>query len=236
MWKVAVVEDEQESVQKLEAYIRQYGDENGEEFQISFFGNGEEILASLDAGFDVILLDIEMPVMNGMEAAEAIRSRDENVVLMFITNLAQYAIRGYEVGALDFVLKPVTYFTFRQKFKKAMTRAGQRKNQEILLNVPGGAVRLLLRDLYYVGGQNRLLYYHTSHGDYTVKGTLKNAEEELASHHFVKCNHWYLVNLLHVQEIGKDTVTVAGTELEVSRRSRGAFLDALTKYMGGSQL
>ena len=79
-----------------------------------------------------------------------------------------------------------------------------------------------------------LLYYYTTHGDYTVKGALKNVEEELASRHFVKCNHWYLVNLRHVQEIGKDTVTVAGKVLEVSRRSRAAFLEALTKYMGGS--
>lgn len=75
-----------------------------------------------------------MPGMNGMEAAEKIRQTDENVVLMFITNMIQYAIRGYSVGALDFVMKPVNYYTFSLKLTRAIGRI-QKNGKEILLKL-----------------------------------------------------------------------------------------------------
>ena len=108
MYRIAIVEDDKSFIEELKKYLEQYSQEEGQEFEISTFYDGEEILENHVSGYDLILLDIEMPKVNGMDAAEKIREADENVVLMFITNMAQYAIRGYSVGALDFVMKPIT--------------------------------------------------------------------------------------------------------------------------------
>ena len=114
-------------------------------------------------------------------------------------------------------------------------RVWQRVDDEILLTLRDGVVKVSVRQIYYVEVQNRMLIYHTMNGDYTMRGTMKSVEEQLAKYHFVKCNHWYIVNLSHVERISKDTVTVAGTELEISRRSRTSFLNALTDFMGGAR-
>ena len=169
-----------------------------------------------------------------VEAAERLRLQDSDVVLMFVTNMAQYAINGYAVGALDFVLKPVNYYTFSVRFARAITRAEHRENGQILLTLPDCVRRIDTRQIYYVEVQNRMLHYHTELGEFVLRGTMQSAEKELSRYHFVRCNHWYLVNLSHVAEVRREMVVVAGAELEISRRNRTAFLTALTDYVGGN--
>ena len=175
-----------------------------------------------------------MPKVNGMDAAEQIRTMDESVVLMFITNMASYAIRGYGVGALDFVMKPINYYTFSMKMTRALKRVKQKEQKQILLTLPDGVKKLELNEIYFIEVQNRMLYYHTVEGDYIVRGTMQAAESMMAEYPFAKCNHWYLVNLMHVKETKGGMVTVGPFELEISRRNKTAFLKALTEYMGGN--
>ena len=234
MYHIAIVEDDAEFREKLAEYLARYQYENQLEFKISVFADGAEILQTYQPIYDIVLLDIEMPKINGMDAAKQIRTRDENVVLMFITNMAGYAIHGYEVGALDFVMKPITYYTFSMKLTRALKRAKQQEQKAVLLPLPDGAKKLELNEIYFVEGQNRMLHYHTADGDYIVKGTMQSAEKALHAYPFAKCNHWYLINLMHVKEVRKNTVIVGPFELEISRRNKTAFLKALTEYMGGS--
>ncbi len=234
MYRIAIVEDERAFVEELKGYLKQFEAENGVEFEVSAFYDGAEILENYKPKYDLILLDIEMPMVNGMDAAEKIREVDETVVLMFITNLAQYAIKGYSVGALDFVMKPISYYTFSMKMKRALKRVEKKELPTILLTLPDGVKKIDVRQIYYVEVQNRTLHYHTSEGDFAVRGTLQAAEENLPSQVFIRCNHWYLVNLMHVSEVRKNIAVVGGFEVEISRRNRAAFLKSLADHMGGN--
>lgn len=233
MLRIAVVEDDLTALSQIEQFLSQYQSERSLSITVSPFRDGSEILSDYRPIYDIILLDIEMPQVDGMAAAETIRQTDPNVVIVFITRMAQYAIQGYSVGALDFVLKPLTYYTFSVKLDRALRLVDRRRPTQIMLPVPNGAVRLDTRQIYYVEIQDRHLHYHTDQGAYTVRGSMKKAEIQLAEHHFVKCNYWYLVNLYHVTEVRKDIAVVAGCELEISRRTRTAFLTALSDYLGG---
>lgn len=233
MLHIAVVEDDADALEQTRGFLERYARENGLELRISLFRDGSGILADYRPVYDVIFLDIEMPEVSGMEAARRIRAQDGDVVLVFVTNMARYAIQGYSVGALDYVLKPINYYTFSTKLERAVSMARRRSSGQVILNRPDGAVRLETRQIYYVEIQSRVLYYHTELGVFSVRGTLQSAEEKLAKYHFVRCNYWYLVNLMHVSEIHRDTVVVAGHELEISRRNRTAFMTALTDYVGG---
>ena len=234
MYHITIVEDEISFATQLQEYLKQYEEENDVRFKISVFGDGAEILEDYQPLYDIILLDIEMPKVNGMKAAEEIRAQDADVTLMFITNMANYAIRGYEVGALDFVMKPINYYTFSMKMTRVLKRTKQKAQQEILLTLPDGVKKLNVQQIYYVEVQNRMLYYHTDEGVFVMRGTMQSVEQMLAPYAFAKCNHWYIVNLKHVSEVKKNTAIVAGSELEVSRRNRTAFLKALTDYVGGT--
>ena len=234
MYHIAIVEDEIEFRVQLQEYLKQYQKENNVQFKISTFGDGAEILEDYQQLYDIILLDIEMPKINGMEAAEQIRKQDADVVLMFITNMASYAIHGYEVGALDFVMKPINYYTFAMRMTRALKRAKQKEQQQILLTLSDGVKKFGINQIHYIEVQNRMLHYHTDEGEYVVRGTMQSVEQMLAPYPFVKCNHWYIVNLMHVSEVKKNVAVVGNDELEISRRNRTAFLKALTEYVGGA--
>lgn len=234
MYHIAIVEDEAEFAVQLQEFLKQYQKENDIAFKVTVFGDGAEILEDYQPLYDIILLDIEMPKVNGMEAAEQIRKTDSDVVLMFITNMASYAIRGYEVGALDFVMKPITYYTFSMKLTRALKRAKQKEQQQILLGLSDGVKKVGIQQIFYVEVQNRMLHYHTDEGEYVMRGTMASVEQMLAPYPFIKCNHWYIVNLMHVSEVRGNIAIVGGHELEISRRNRTAFLKTLTEYVGGT--
>lgn len=234
MYRIAVVEDEQQYRDEVCQYIEQYATEHQLKFDVTTYTDGQEIVDDVQKHYDIIFFDIEMTQLNGMDAAKVIRERDVNVVMVFITNMAQYAIEGYEVGALDFVLKPIDYYGFSFRLARALGRVQKKQgNLEFAINTPGGIKKLNSNDIYYIEIENRFLVYHTAEGDFSQRGTLQSAEEMFQSYHFVKCNHWYLVNLKYVTEIEENIVHVAGSRLEISRRNRAHFLKEVTEYIGG---
>ena len=120
MIRIAIVEDEAAVREQLTGYVQRYTRQYGTTFEVTEFSDGVEILDEYRPMYDIVLLDVEMKHLDGMETAQRIRELDKDVVLIFITNMAQYAIKGYAVGALDYVLKPVPYFAFSQQLQKAV--------------------------------------------------------------------------------------------------------------------
>lgn len=109
MIRIAMVEDEAAVREQLMGYVQRYTRQYGTEFSVTEFADGVDILENYRPVYDIVFLDVEMKHLDGMETARRIRALDADVVLIFITNMAQYAIKGYAVGALDYVLKPVPY-------------------------------------------------------------------------------------------------------------------------------
>ena len=227
MAKIAVVEDNDAMRAQLCGFIAQYAQESGHQLDVTAFSDGAQLVEPYRPGFDIIFLDIEMPKLGGMPTAERIRRQDPDVVLVFVTNMAQYAIRGYEVDALDFVLKPVSYYQFSTKLERALQRIQRRRGGQVALQVSGGVQLLDTDDILYLETRDRLLHYHTATDTWSVRGSLLKAEKDLAAYHFARCNQCYLVNLRHVRGVQDDLVQVGEERLEISRRQRTAFLAAL---------
>ena len=233
MIRVAIVEDDAEVQGVLQEYVRRYTRQYGTEFEVSVFADGVDLLEDYRAVYDIIFLDVEMKHLDGMATAERIRQMDADVILIFITNMAQYAIRGYSVGALDYVLKPVPYFAFSQQLLKAVTRLEKRAKRYLTVPVEGGLRRLNTASIYYLESEGHRVHFYTDEGDFSAPGALKTFEEKLADCPFARCNSGYLVNLAQVQAVQQNTVQVGPYELQISRPKRKAFLAALTDYIGG---
>ena len=233
MTRIAIVEDEAAVREQLAGYVQRYTRQYGTPFEVTEFADGMEIMEDYRPQFDIIFLDVEMKHLDGMETARRIRERDGGVLIVFITNMAQYAIRGYAVGALDYVLKPVPYFAFSQQLRKAEEQLRRRARHYLALPVEGGMRRLDSSLIYYLESEGHRVHFYTEEGDFVAAGTLKAFEEKLANRPFARCNSGYLVNLAQVKGVQQGMVQVGPYELQVSRPRRKAFLAALADHIGG---
>ncbi len=233
MINIAIVEDDGKYMQQLCEFVKQYTEENKEIINIETFLDGDDIVYEYKAVYDIIFMDIQMKIMDGMKAAQNIRKMDENVILIFITNMAQYAIQGYSVNAMDFVLKPVSYFAFSEELAKAIRRLKERTRAYLMIKQEAGMLRLDVSQITYIESQGHKIFIHTEKGIYKMIETMKNMEQQLVKHRFSRCNNCYLVNLKYVENIQQNMVTVAGEKLQISRSRKKGFMDDITDFVGG---
>lgn len=216
MIRVALVEDEESSQRTLTEYLERFSQEINEKIHVSIFPDGAEIVEDYRGNYDIILMDILMRYMDGMEAASEIRKVDKEVVILFITSTPQYVMKGYTVDALDYVLKPVSYFAFSQRMQRALERMMR---------------KLDISQIRYIEVVNHSLIYHLDGETLEAKGVLSELEEALTAYHFFRCNKCYLVNLEHVNGVNENCADVDGDQIQVSRPKKKAFLDALNNYI-----
>lgn len=232
MYRIAVVDDQEEGRAGLKAFIKRYASERKMAVEIFEFEDGESFLKSFKNNYEIVLLDIEMGGIDGMETARRLREQDENVCLIFVTRLANYAVQGYGVRALDFLVKPVNYENFSLKMDRAVTEAERAAKKEILLVTTQGNVRVRTADIFYVEVMNHTLIYHTKDGDLSVRGSIRDCEEKLAPCDFARCNKSYLVNLYYVTEIRRGEIRVGDVYLPIGTTKKQTFMKQLTEYMG----
>lgn len=230
MYKIALVDDEFESSEQLSRCIEEYAREQGVMFNISRFKNGVSFIEDYTTDYDVVFLDVDMPMMNGLEVAGRLREIDATVALVFVTFLAKYATRGYKYDALDYIVKPVKYAAFRITMDRALQRCARRKRETVILPSSDGELCMELNCLSFVEITNHDITYHTTRGDYTAYGTMRSIEKLLPPKQFFKCNRCYLVNLRSVTRIQGSTVFVGEAALEISRSRKQEFLSALHEY------
>ena len=231
MIHIAIVEDEPLYVQQLQQFVKHYEEERKKQIKITIFSDGEDITENYKGDFDIILMDIQMRFMDGMTAAEKIRGLDHEVIIMFITNMTQYAVKGYEVDAMDYVLKPVEYFAFSQKLDKAIGRLKKQEEPCIMVPTADGVQKLMVSDIYYIESQGHNARSRTTKGDFLSRAALKELEGSVEKHGFFRCGKGYLVNMRRVDGVSGNDCVVFGEKIPISRMKKKAFMECLIRYM-----
>lgn len=232
MIEIAIVDDDINDLHMLEGYLEQISKELLVSLRVTSCCGAERFLQDYHAQYDIILMDIEMPGISGMDAAERIRESDENTILIFVTQMAQYAVKGYQVDAMDFMVKPIEYYSLVLVMRKALRRVRRRNSDVITVHQRDRDVMVRMSDIIYIEVLDHYLTYHTRNGSFDVLRSLQNAERELDPALFYRCNRCYLINVGCITAVGKTTVTVAGREIEVSRARRKGLIQAASAYLG----
>lgn len=233
MRNIAIVEDEDAAAGVLSGYIEKFSAETGQEFNVVRFHDAVQFLDDYKAKYAVVFMDIQMPHCDGMSAAVELRKIDKTVSIIFITNLIQYAQKGYEVDAVAYIIKPVQYYDFALKFRKALEIYVLNEKQDFTLNTADGPCRISTDKLVYVETVRHRLYYHMVDGIIERTGVLSKVENELKQFGFLRCNQCYLVNPRFIVGIKNSTVQLGTETLSISRPRKKIFMAELANWYAG---
>ena len=237
MVTIAIVDDNPLDRERLASYLARVVEESAlplrpEQLSVVHFPDGRSLLDAGTADLDIVLLDIEMEPLNGIECARAIRKTDRSVVIVFVTNLFQFALEGYEVQALDFLVKPVLYGGFVSTMQRALQAVERRAPHYIAIEFGRMKSMVDVSTVTYVETLRKHLVVHTLAGRHNCGCSLRSIAQKLEPYGFAMPHQSYLVNLAHVQCIEAAEVLVAGEKVPLSRHKRQSFVQALTSYAG----
>ena len=137
MTKIAVVDNSSSAAERMRSFLQRYQEQHNTIFQISVFPDGAKLMEDYKPIYDIIFLDIEMPGKDGMTTAREIREIDQDVILVFVTRMAQYAVDGYRVRALDYLVKPINYSAFEMRMNLLLERLPSREEKDCLFTAGG---------------------------------------------------------------------------------------------------
>ena len=217
MLHVAICDDEAAFVQHLSQLLDRYAQETGTELKISTFGDGADLTDPYDPTLDLIFLDIQMGIMDGLRTAQRIREMDGQVSIIFLTTLAQYSLEGYQYQATNYILKPLQYIRLKAEMDKFLARRQKEPDPFVVIAKDAG----------------RTLLCHTQEQNLISYRTMKEMEAALGDKGFARCHTSYLVNLFYVKGVHKLELTlITGETLPISQPKRKTFLAQLTDYWG----
>ncbi|RGG29655.1 DNA-binding response regulator [Ruminococcus sp. AF25-17] len=231
--KVAIVDDEQRVRDTLKEYIAQFSEESEIKLDVETFESGDLLLKNYKKIYDIIIFDIDMPGTNGMNTARKIREKDQVVTIIFITNIAQYAINGYEVDAVDYIIKPISYYDFSMKFHRTVAKAVQKEDHVILIETAEGTRRVHVSSIMYVEVLSHYLYFHTQERVYKARGSMSNIERELNAFFFQRVHRSFIINLEYVEAMDGKSVTVCGNKIPLGRGYKDQLMQSYMKYSRG---
>ncbi len=230
--KIAIIDDSRADADVLKGYLQQYSEEEGNQFNIDYYEASIEFLENFQNQYDVLFLDVEMPGSDGLTVAREIREKDSSVAIVFVTNMAQFAVEGYKVNAVDFMVKPVGYYVFTDTLKKAINSVAIRPDTSILINDSEGLYKISSNEIVYVEKSQDKVIFHTISRNYIERNTIKSIKEKLDNNLFGECSYGILVNYEKVRCITKEDVDVGIAKLPISRRQKKQFTEDYIKYVG----
>ncbi len=238
MLTIAIVDDAPEAIETLGGDIEKYCSERGLECKICKFGSPLKFLAEYKPVYDIIFLDIAMPIMSGMELASYIRKADSEVSLVFVTNMIKYALRGYDVGADDFIVKPVRYGSLCMKLDRILKKHTKSTVPHVPVYENGITKYVSITGIRYVEVIGHNIIYHMTDSDSEKRGALKSELKLFTENGFAQCNKSCLINLRFVLGINGYTLHLAKArgqleydEISIGHPRKKEFMHALNKFL-----
>ena len=232
MKNIIIVEDNKQDSDKLSEYIHQFFNNINEDISIKTFVDGLDMLDHYMGNEDIIFLDMDLPHINGLELAKRIRKVDSLVTIIFVSNLVKFALKGYEVDALDYIIKPFKYNNIEHILQRAL-KVKNYNNESIILKLNSSTnVVCDINTIYYIEKEGNYLIFHTSKEDYKVRGNINEYEKILPKWLFSFSIKGILINLSYVEKTTQDSVIVNNVNLPLARQRKKEFIEDLFTYFG----
>lgn len=233
--RIAVCDDDEPEISRVRKLIAEYQANHNINIDCRYFTNSTDFLCELRGGeYDLVLLDVPMPGVSGIQVAQELRELDKNVRLIFVSASPEFAVESYNVGAYHYLLKPVAADSFFALLDKIGGELSVQAEQGFVLKSRDGVVQIAFSKLAYVEVINKTVFFHLTDGTVReVTATLADFEETLLSRpEFLKTHRSYLVNLRYIQAIDITCVIMKnGDSVPVSRQRRSQIQDAYMHFL-----
>ena len=216
-YKIAICDDDQNQIEYMTSIVVSWSTHEGHNCEIRTFSSAEAFLFEYeeDKAYDILLLDVEMKNMNGIDLAKCIRKDNNRAEIIFITSHFEFVGEGYEVDALHYLIKPIS----TEKLTQVLTKAGEKLAVEplsVVIACEGETVKLYETDIFYVEAFLHYIVIHTKDKEYKIKENISVFENKV-SDEFYRVHRSYLVSLKHITRISRTSVNIGNTELPLSR-------------------
>lgn len=230
--RIAVCDDEIYMRRRLEQILKEYSEGS---IQMSFFESGEALLAS-EENYDIIILDIDMKGMNGIETAEYIRKKDRQVKIIYLTNYTDYSLFAFKVHAFAYLLKSEDDKVLKEELFLQLKEASFYLEEDMAAEreflTAQGHITLKIREIFYFEYQNRKIHMVTAGGSYDLKKKIADVAEEMFPFDFRVPHKSFVVNLYQIRSIkGSDLLLADGTRIPLSQKKAAAFRRELNRYL-----
>lgn len=233
MISIAICDDSISMLTSLEEGIKDYASKNEKEIRTFLYHDGAALLEEYVGKFDLIFLDIKMPKMNGVDVAKKIREKDSDVMIIFLTSLMQYALEGYKVNAVNYILKPISNKRLEIELDRCINVLNQREEPYICFHNDAGNYKILLKNISYVETYNRNLLIHTNEQNIVCYWKMRELENKIATYGFSRNHSSYITNLFYVESVEKNEVKLStGERLPISKTKKKTFMEGIAEYWG----
>ena len=234
MYQIAICDDEQSFIQDLKINLERYAADTGREFCFFEFHDGIELLENYQPDFDLIFMDIKMEKLNGLKTAEEIRKTDSTVGLFFLTSLSQYVWKGYEYGAINYLLKPMKYGRLKMELDRFFSRYQGREEGYLSFSNDNGKYKVLYKNLRYAETQKRNVLLHFDGQEQVIYKNMKEIASLLeAQRQFARCHASFIVNMAYVKSVENlEAVLTTGERVPISQPKRKEFMAKLADFWG----
>lgn len=230
---VAVCDDDRVTCDRLVEQVTEIFKEEQVEAEVSRYGSGTELLRDIQKGarFQILLLDVVMPELSGLELAATLRNQRDETAIIFISSNVEMALRGYEVSALRFLAKPIAEDKLREALQYCFSTCCKQK--EALLPTDKGQSRVRLSEIVYAESQNRCTRLTLTSGKLIANLMISELGSMLPGDQFIFCHRTVLVNLSYVQSISRDGFEMkTGERLPISKYRLPEVKARLLTYLG----
>ncbi|MGL5541591.1 MAG: LytR/AlgR family response regulator transcription factor [Erysipelotrichaceae bacterium] len=219
MYKIAICDDDSQVITQLKALLEQYAKQRGIQFEIDAFQEGVSFLQGFTKDkYHFILLDVYLGRRTGIEIAKAIRKRDQDVMIVFVTSSLHHAIESYEVKAFHYLLKPIDQDKLFQVLGECLKNV-EKEVEGLIVTAAGRTENIPHNTIEFLESSGHKVIVHTTYGDFTVYEKLDAMQERLNNETFIRVKQSYLVNMQYIQSIEGNKITLKSGAITTIRHS-----------------
>lgn len=213
MYKVAICEDNQDQKKYIKELIEKL--EIPDIQEIDTFDSGETLVEAYKRGnqYSIILLDMQMDELNGIETGEIIQRYDKNVIIIIVTSILEYAVDGYSINAFDFILKPINEMKFQKILYKAIEQLKKRINRVYKISKRDKTELLKLSEIIYFESDRKKVKIHCLDRIVSNNESISEVEESIEKYNFMRISRFYLINLAYIKEIRSNDIVLSNGEI-----------------------